>query len=549
MRALGVVNGMVFTARAGDAPFRGGVAAIDGRIVAVGPDEAMRAALPPGADIVDARGGSVLPGFVDAHNHLAFTGAELAQVDVRAPRVASIAELVARIAEAAERTPDGEWIRAVGMNDAAFTDGRRPTRWDLDEATRVHPVLVQHMSGHHALANSLGLELRGVSEATADPEGGHLLRDERGRITGYCLDAAQQLVIPPGVDIGHHGPGFHDGAPLAEVVGDVERGSRAYLGAGVTSIVDAQVTRRELAAYQAARREGLLGVRVTCMPISSQLDELEGLGLAGRFGDDRLAFGPMKFYADGALTGGTAAFSTPYGRNGEFSGSLYWSSEEAFREAIRRAHAAGWQIGVHAQGDRAIDRVLDAYEAALAAHPRADARHRIEHCGGPRPDQIGRMASLGIIAIGQPRYFVDAGDDWLAALDGPRAHRLQPYREMADAGVRFVISTDAPVASYRPVDTIASAVLRRTASGATIGADQALSVEEAVRAYTLDAAFSYFVDDRLGSLEPGKLADVAVLNGDLFATPPDRIPDLGVSATIVDGEVAFAAATAGARAT
>lgn len=546
MSALGVVNGTVFTARAGDAPFRGGVAAIDGRIVAVGPDEAIRAALPPGAEIVDARGGSVLPGFVDAHNHLAFTGAELAQVDVRSPGIASIADLVARIAEAAERTPDGEWIRAVGMNDATFADGRRPTRWDLDEATRVHPVLVQHMSGHHAVANSLGLQLRGVSETTTDPEGGHLVRDERGRVTGYCLDAAQQLVIPPGVDIGHHGPGFHDGAPLSEVVGDIERGSRAYVEAGITSIVDAQVTRRELAAYQAARREGLLGVRVTCMPISSQLDELEAVGLGGPFGDDRLAFGPMKFYADGALTGGTAAFSTPYGRNGEFSGSLYWSSEEAFRAAIGRAHAAGWQIGVHAQGDRAIDRVLDAYEAALTAHPRADARHRIEHCGGPRPAQLERMAGLGIIAIGQPRYFHDAGDDWLAALDPPRAHRLQPYREMADAGVRFAISTDAPVASYRPVDTIASAVLRRTASGATIGADQALSLEEAVRAYTLDAAHSYFADDRLGSLEPGKLADITVLDGDLFATTPDQIADLGVTATIVDGAVAYAAAPAGA---
>ena len=544
MRAFAVVNGLVFTAKAGATRFRGGVAALDGRIIAVGPDEAIRAALPPDAEIVDARGGSVLPGFVDAHNHLAFTGAELAQVDVRSPGVASIADLVARIAEAAERTPDGEWIRAVGMNDATFADGRRPTRWDLDEATRVHPVLVQHMSGHHAVANSVGLELRGVAETTADPEGGHLLRDDRGRLTGYCLDAAQQLVVPPGVDIGHHGPGFHDGAPLAEVVGDIERGSRAYLEAGITSIVDAQVTRRELAAYQAARREGLLGVRVTCMPISSQLDELEAVGIGGRLGDDRLAIGPMKFYADGALTGGTAAFSTPYGRNGEFRGSLYWSSEEAFRAAIGRAHAAGWQIGVHAQGDRAIDRVLDAYEAALAAHPRSDARHRIEHCGGPRPDQIARMARLGIVAIGQPRYFHDAGDDWLAALDAARAHRLQPYREMAEAGVRFAISTDAPVASYRPVDTLASAMLRRAVSGSTVGADQALTIEEAVQAYTLDAAFSYFADDRLGSLEPGKLADITVLDGDLFATPPDRIPGLGVTATIVDGAVAFAAAGA-----
>ena len=309
MRGLVLVNGRVFTARPGERPFtrRGR----DRRR----PDRgrrgrrAVHAAAPPDSPRIDVAGRSILPGFVDAHHHLAFTGAELAAVDVRYPGVASIADLVGRIAEAAERTPDGQWIRAVGMNPEMFGDGRLPTRWDLDEATRVHPVLVQHMSGHHALANSLGLEQRGLADDVGDPEGGRLVRDERGRLTGYCLDAAQQLVVPPAVDIGHHGPGFHDDAPLEEIVGDIDRGSRAALAAGITSVVDAQVTRRELDGYRTARARGLLGVRVTLMPISSQLDEYAALGLAGRFGDDRLAIGPMKFYADGALTGGTAAFT------------------------------------------------------------------------------------------------------------------------------------------------------------------------------------------------------------------------------------------------
>ena len=532
-------RGTVFTAVPGLSPFVGDVAIVGERIVAVGPEEEVRAAAPAGARHVDLAGRTVLPGFVDAHNHLAFTGAELTQIDVRFPGVDSIASLVARIAETAERTPDGTWIRAVGMNPAGYREGRLPTRWDLDEATRVHPVLIQHMSGHHALANTLALESRHLSDSTPDPQGGHLVRDERGRLTGYFLDAAQQLIVPVGVDIGHHGPGFHDAAPLEEVVGDIERASRAYLEAGITSIVDAQVTRRELRAYVESRRRGILGVRVTCMPISSQQEVLESLGISSGLGDDWLSIGPMKFYSDGALTGGTAAFSKPYGREGEFSGSLYWSSEEDFRDAIVRAHRDGWQIGVHAQGDSGIDRVLDAHESALRAQARPDHRHRIEHCGGPRRDQIARMADLGIFAIGQPRYFWDAGDDWLAALDPERAHRLQPYREFADAGVRFVISTDAPVASYRPVDTLASAILRRTVGGQTIGGAQSLNVDEAVRAYTLDAAASYFADGSLGSLERGKLADIAVLDGDLFATPPDRIHDLSVAMTIVGGEIAY----------
>ncbi len=541
MAGLVLLNGRVFTARPGEPPFTGGVAIVGERIVAVGGDAAARAAAPPDARQVDVHGRSILPGFVDAHHHLAFTGAELAAVDVRYPGVASIADLVGRLAEAAERTPDGTWIRAAGMNPEMFGDGRLPTRWDIDEATRVHPVLVQHMSGHHALANSLGLERRGLDDSVADPEGGHLVRDDRGRLTGYCLDAAQQLVVPAAVDIGHHGPGFHDDAPLEEIVADIDRGVRASLAAGITSIVDAQVTRRELSGYRVARERGLLGVRLTAMPISSQLDAFEALGLAGRFGDDRLAIGPMKFYADGALTGGTASFTKPYGPEGEFTGSLYWSSEDDFREAITRAHAAGWQIGVHAQGDRAIDRVLDAYEAALRAHPRDDHRHRIEHCGGPRPDQIERIARLGVMVVGQPRYFWDAGDAWLRVLDAERAHRLQPYREMIDAGVRFALSSDAPVASHRPMDTIASAVLRTTVSGDVIGGDQALSVDEAVRACTIDAAASYFADDRLGTLEVGKLADVVVLDADLFATPTAAIADVAVHMTVVGGEIAYAA--------
>jgi predicted amidohydrolase YtcJ len=346
-------------------------------------------------------------------------------------------------------------------------------------------------------------------------------------------------VVPPAVDIGHHGPGFHDDAPLEEIVSDIDRGSRASLAAGITSIVDAQVTRRELTGYRAARDRGLLGVRMTAMPISSQLDDFGALGLAGPFGDDRLAIGPMKFYADGALTGGTAAFTTPYGPNGEFRGSLYWAAEDEFRTAIATAHAAGWQIGVHAQGDRAIDRVLDAYEAALRAHPRDDHRHRIEHCGGPRPDQVARMASLGVMAIGQPRYFWDAGDAWLRVLDPERAHRLQPYREFIEAGVRFALSSDAPVASYRPLDTIFSAVTRTTVSGAVVGGDQALTIEEAVRAATADAAWSYAADERLGTLEVGKLADIVVLDRDLFATPVAEIAGVGVDLTLVGGEVAY----------
>ncbi len=232
----------------------------------------------------------------------------------------------------------------------------------------------------------------------------------------------------------------------------------------------------------------------------------------------------MKFDADGSLIGGTAAFEVPYGAR-ELRGSLYWQPEE-LRELIVEAHVGGWQVGVHAQGDRAIGVALDAIGAALLAQP-CDRRHRhrLEHAGYPTGEQIRRIAELGVITVNQPRYLHDSGDEFLARL-GKRAHGLQPLRDEIEAGVTVVLNSDSDVASYRPLEVIASALARRTRSGAPIGTDQALTLEEALFAYTIDAAFALRLDDRLGSLEPGKYADLVVIDGDLGgdADERDRVP-------------------------
>jgi predicted amidohydrolase YtcJ len=534
-RALALVNGRVYTADA-RGNRAGAVGLLGERIAVVGTDEEVLRALPD-AERLDLGGRTVLPGFIDAHNHFLATGESLGWVDVRYPGVGSVDDLVAAIAEAAQRTPEGEWIRAFGFDHAKYE--RTPTRWDLDRAAPAHPVAVLHVSGHHVLVNSLALAARGVDEDTPDPEGGCLVRDERGRITGLCLDAACQLVQPAAVDIGSHGPNFHIEAPLPELVAAVERAGRAYLAAGLTTVCDAQVTARELGAYREARRLGRLPVRTVCMPLSHQLEAYAAIGLAGPFGDDGLWIGPLKLYADGSLIGGTAAFFEPYGERGELTGSLYHAPER-LHELIVRAHALGWRVGVHTQGDRAMELVLRAFEAAQRDHPREDPRFRIEHAGYPTPEQVRRMAELGVVTVNQPSYLVDSGDEFLPRL-GERAHRLQPLREELEAGVRVVLSSDSDVASYRPLDTIAAAVSRRTLAGRPIGADQALSVEEAIRAHTVEAAFAIGAEDRLGSIEPGKLADLVVLDGDPFTEPPERIRELRVWMTILGGEPVFTA--------
>ncbi len=512
--------------------FAQAVAVADARILAVGDDDEIMAAFPEATETrLDGR--TVVPGFIDAHNHYLATGEGMASVDASFPEIASVEDLVATLAEAAATLPGDGWITGFGFDHAKYE--RAPTRWDLDNIATSRPIAMRHISGHYLLVNTAALEAAGVTDDTPDPKGGEFLRDDAGRMTGLCLEAAMALVEPVAVDIGSHGPNFHVATSIEELVAAVDRAGRAFVAAGLTTVCDAQVTKRELAGYREARRRGIWSVRVCCMPLSNQLTEYGDIGLAGPFGDDMFWLGPMKLYMDGSLIGGSAVFSEPYGEDGEFAGSLYWEPEE-MRAMVVEAHRQGWQVGIHTQGDGAIAAVLDAIEAAMEANPRPDPRHRIEHCGYPTPEQIERMARLGVIAISQPNYLHDQGDEFLPRF-GDRAHRLQPLRDELNGGVHVVVSSDADVTTYRPLETITNAVVRTTLEGQPIGADQVLTVEEAVRAHTIDAAYSIFAEDRLGSIEPGKQADLVVLDGDLFSVSPNEIRDLPVWMTMIDGEV------------
>jgi len=524
-------NGSVFTADRAQ-PWAEAVAVRNGMIEAVGSDSSIRRS---DTEEIDLGGRTVVPGFIDAHNHYLATGEMLANIDVKYPKVGSVDDLVEVIAAAAADTPAGEWINATGFDHAKYE--KTPTRWDLDKASSKHPIAALHVSGHYMLVNSVALAARGLSDDVPDPQGGKLVRDAQGRLTGLCLDAAMGLIVPVAVDIGSHGPNFHVDSPLEDLVAAVDRAGRAFVAAGLTTVCDAQVTSRELRGYREAYRRGDWWVRTACMPLSHQLKEYGSIGLAGPFGNDEFWLGAMKFYADGSLIGGTAAFWEPYGEHGEFGGSLFWGEDE-LRTMIVEAHSQGWQVGVHAQGDLAIEATLDAIEAAALAHPRPDARHRIEHAGCPTPDQIRRMAKLGVIAVNQPGYLYDSGDEFLERL-GDRAHMVQPFRAELDAGVTVVLSSDSDVASYRPLDTISAALQRKTINGLDIGADQTLTIEEAVRAHTIDAAFALFAEDRVGSIEAGKHADLVIIDGDLFGAEPEAIPHLPIWRTMIGGEIVY----------
>ena len=525
-------SGRIYTADA-QRSWAQAVATCGDRFVAAGTRDAVQQAVPAGTQAFDLGGRTVIPGLIDAHNHFLQTAESLTWVDVRFPRVGSIADLVAAIAAAAGQTPVGALVYAFGLDPAKLTGGRTPTRWDLDEATTGHPVLVHHVSGHHALVNTTALR-RSVGEDVTDPAGGQFPRDEAGRPNGWCLDAATGVILPVAVDVGNHGPNIHFDASTDQLANALQTGSRAYLAAGLTTVCDAQVTRREFRGYREGLRRGTLGVRVVCMPLSHQLDALLETGITGPLWDGKLGIGPMKLYADGALTGGTACFTRPYGESEEFAGILYHEPAE-LTSLVARAQEHGWQVGIHAQGDRAITMTLDAIEAG--SEGRAGGRHRIEHAGYPA-GELERIARLGVILVNQPGYLCDFGDTFLKTL-GERAHRLQPLRDELQAGISVVLSSDSFVTTYNPFHHIAAAVNRVTRTGQPIGRDQALSVEEAIRAYTIDAARSFFADDRIGSIEEGKLADFVVINEDPFTMPTERLTEAKPWMTVLGGQIAY----------
>ncbi|HEY2803424.1 MAG TPA: amidohydrolase family protein, partial [Actinomycetota bacterium] len=280
----------------------------------------------PNAQRVNVDGRTVLPGLIDAHNHFLATGESLNSVDVRSPGVASIGDVVDRLKAAAAQTPTGEWVGAFGLDDAKLEHPL--TRADLDRASTEHPISVNHVSGHGCIVNSVALTMRAIERDVPDPPGGQLGRDAADEPNGVFLDAAMQLILPVALDIGSHGPNFHTEISLERSVDLVEQAGSAFLEAGLTTVCDPQVSRRELLAYREARLQGRLPLRTVCMPLSHQLKEVRAVGLAGPFGDDVLSIGAMKFYADGSLIAGTAVFSEPYGENGEFEGIMLHPNDE-----------------------------------------------------------------------------------------------------------------------------------------------------------------------------------------------------------------------------
>jgi predicted amidohydrolase YtcJ len=529
-------GGTIHTLEPGPAPQA--VLAFGADVVAVGTlDECRATAADLGAEpeVVDLAGATLVPGFIDAHAHPLMLGQMMTWVDCGPARAGSIPEIVALLREAAAGTPHGRPVRGFGYEHRNLAEGRHPTRQELDEVATDREVYLMNASGHGGVVNSFTLELHGVDRDTPDPQGGVFFRDADGELTGELSDAACNVLTGlHGVKIGHHGPNFHLADEPEEHLRQLAAAQERFLAGGVTTIGDAQVSRRELDMYLRLAAEGGLHTRVSMYLLSHLLDDALEMGLHAAFGNDVLSFAGIKLYADGTLGGWTAYFPDGYVGDPCRTGQLYHQPEE-YRDLILRAHRAGLQTATHAQSPTAIEMVVGAIEEAQAERPDADARHRIEHCGLPTPEQIGRMAAAGILPVNQPQHHYNWGEGVTAAVGTP-GERFNPLGEFAAAGVPVTISSDAPVADPLPMEAIQAAVTRVTRRGVTLGpAALAITAEQALRAHTLNAAHAIGREDDLGSIAPGKRADFAVLAGDPLAVPSDEIAAIDVLQTWVGG--------------
>lgn len=513
----------------------------DGRVVASGADREMTALSGARTRFEDLGGRTAVPGFIETHNHPTFFGLTLAApIDAGCPPNEKIADIVERVRAATADAEQGTWLRGYRYDDTQLADDRHPTRDDIDPASPDHPVCLMHISGHFCVLNSAGLRAVGVDAGTPDPEGGMIVRDESGRPTGVLAETAAFAAYAA-----------MPSDSTEDLASALERAGSEYLAAGVTTVHDLGIGLvaggAELAAYRLALRTGRFRTRVQgfltpdLLPGLADGDPtpLEG-GIAG-LGDDRFRIAGAKLWADGSIQGLTGCVSEGYACAPEQHGMLIYPPDELARR-VAALHAAGLQVAVHGNGDAAIETVLGAYESLGDAGALHDRRHRIEHCQMAGDRQLERMSEAGLLASFFIKHVYYWGDRHRSRFLGERrAARLNPLRSALAHGIRFGLHSDTPVVPVPPLEGVRSAVRRRTRAGDVLGPDERIGVTEAVRAYTSEAAYLAFEESDKGTLEPGRLADVAVLSDDPWAgTDADDVPDdVQVTATLIGGDVVW----------
>jgi predicted amidohydrolase YtcJ len=509
-----------------------GLAIKDGKFLATGSTPEIMALAGDRTEIIDLDRKTVLPGLIDSHTHPSLAASQLTEINCRQSGVLSIGDIIQMVKDRAKELGPGKWVRGGNFNDSKLTEKRHITRRELDEAAPDNPVFILSDTGHQCLVNGKALELAGIDRFTPDPPGGKIDRDRSQEPTGLLYETATALaskVIPP------------------YTVEELKEGFKTVLDQfsewGITSTHDASGYNQAIRAYQQLLKEGFKKVRLNLMvsafprePEGVNLNEsLTSLGIESGFGNDWLKVMTLKIMGDGSGAGGTAGVYDPQNRGPQGLG-IMMTDPDIIEHLVLKAHQSGLRCSIHSIGDRGIDVALDCIEKAQRIKLIPDMRHRLEHNSCCTPKQLKRIKELGVAPSSSIGYMYGIGDQYYENFGPERSRWLHPHRTMQEMGIIAGGNNDCPVTFYGPFVQMYTAVTRKTISGKVIGPEEAISLMDAIRLYTWNGAYLAKEEDRLGSIEPGKLADLIVIDRDILNLPPEELLETKVLMTIVEGK-------------
>jgi len=526
-----VTNANVYTID-DDLPRAEALAVRGGRFLAVGSNDDVLNLRAAGTEMIDAAGMTVVPGFIDAHNHPYYAGTKhLKQVDLS---VTTIEGIKSALRERAQNTPPGQWVQGFLYDDTKLEDGRPLTRTDIDEAVPDHPVSVTHRGGHTGVYNSKAFELAGITANTPDPEGGKFYK-ENGELTGRVAERAKaplERLIPSTIS-------RSEGQESIKLIG--ERMAKV----GLTSVHETGGGTENLVAYEDAHAAGELYFRIYLFPSGSYggiagstlFEGLKAAGVRTGFGSEHVRIGAVKYGADGSASERTMAMSTPYvGRPDDYG--ILTMTQEQIDEAVDDAVRHGFQIGIHANGDLAIDMCLTAYERAQRTMPQADPRFRLEHCSLVNDDLLRRIRDIGAIPTPFYTYVYYHGNKW-GEYGAEKMEWMFAHRLFIDYGIPVAAGSDYPPGPFEVLMGIQSMVTRTDMQGREWGPSQKITVPEALRVCTINGAHASFEEDIKGTITAGKLGDFVILEEDPHVVDPFAIKDIRVVRTVVGGRSTY----------
>ena len=526
---LALINGKIWTVD-DDYPVAEAVAVWNGTIIAVSTNESISSLVGDETKVIDLQGNLVLPGFIDNHTHFLTGGNWLSGVKLK--DASNVDEFGERLRNKSQELPEGAWITGGTWDHDNWPGGKLPTAADIDKYVEDRPVFVTRYDGHMSVANSFALSLAGISSATTDPPGGIIVRKPGSRDPeGVLKDVAQGLVrrvIP--------------GQSKAELRMAIEAAMAEAKRVGVTSLQDMNLNPANLRIYQELILENKMTVRIYGHWQIAQWQRLSNLGIIKNFTSGNwLKIGGLKGIVDGSIGSSTALFFEPYLQDPSTRG-VFVTQPDILKEHIIEADKAGLNMAIHAIGFRANSEILDIFEEVIEVNGPGDRRFRIEHAQHIHPKDFKRFADLGIIASVQPYHAIDDGRFVEKRIGKERSKTTYPFKQFLDNGITMTFGSDWTVAPLDPIKGIDAAVTRRTTDGKNPDGwypEQKITVEKAIKAYTISNAFAVFEENIKGSITVGKLADMVVLSQDILSIPVNDIVNTEVLYTIVDGKIVF----------